>query len=49
MGRLDGEQIELGTSAKFWKRMQSRRNEKALSRAELEQAVKQKAARGKRS
>jgi antitoxin (DNA-binding transcriptional repressor) of toxin-antitoxin stability system len=33
---LDAEQIELGTSDKFWKLITTRRQEKTISRAELE-------------
>ena len=33
---LDVEQIELGTSAKFWKLIEARRCQKTISRAELQ-------------
>jgi antitoxin (DNA-binding transcriptional repressor) of toxin-antitoxin stability system len=45
---LDREQIELGTSAKFWNLIRSRRKEKTLSRSELERAIKQKATKVRR-
>lgn len=41
---LDKEQVELGTSDKFWKLMTERRGQATLSRAELEQRIS-----GKRS
>jgi len=37
---LDREQIELGSSDKFWKLISKRRKEKALSRADLERKIK---------
>ena len=36
---LDPEQIELGSSEKFWKLIAKRRKQKTLSRAKLEQKV----------
>ena len=36
---LDKEQLELGTSDKFWKLIRERRSQGTLSRAELEQRV----------
>ena len=46
---LDREQVELGTSAEFWKLIRGRRREKTLSRAELERAIQRKPAKRKRS
>ena len=45
---LDTEQIELGTSDKFWKLIGARRREKAISRDELESRLSANR-RGKRS
>jgi PHD/YefM family antitoxin component YafN of YafNO toxin-antitoxin module len=42
---LDAEQIELGTSDKFWKLISNRRREKTLSRSELESKLNRAAAR----
>jgi PHD/YefM family antitoxin component YafN of YafNO toxin-antitoxin module len=42
---LDAEQIELGTSDKFWKLISNRRGEKTLSRSELESKLNRAAAR----
>jgi PHD/YefM family antitoxin component YafN of YafNO toxin-antitoxin module len=36
---LDKEQLELGTSDKFWKLIRERRSQGTMSRAELEQRV----------
>lgn len=36
---LDKEQLELGTSDKFWKLIRERRSQGTLSRAELEQRI----------
>ncbi|MCY3020409.1 MAG: hypothetical protein NTW87_15425 [Planctomycetota bacterium] len=36
---LDLEQVELGTSAKFWKLARAWRKEKTISRAELERRL----------
>jgi len=36
---LDQEQLQLGTSDKFWKLIAERRSQRTLSRAELEQSV----------
>jgi len=37
---LDREQIELGSSDKFWKLISKRRKQKTLSRAALERKIK---------
>ncbi len=37
---MDEEQLELGSSDKFWKLIAERRQEKAISRAELEERIK---------
>ncbi len=42
---LDKEQIELGSSDRFWKLIQARRNQKTVSRTEVEQIS---AAKGKK-
>ena len=39
---MDEEQLELGSSAKFWQLMAARRAQKTISRAELEQRLKGK-------
>ncbi len=39
---LDQEQLELGSSDKFWKLIEERRSKKTVSRAELERKIKQK-------
>ena len=36
---LDREQVELGSSDKFWKLIRERRKEKTISRAELERQL----------
>ncbi|RJP34196.1 MAG: hypothetical protein C4527_02810 [Candidatus Omnitrophota bacterium] len=36
---MDKEQLELGSSAKFWKRVEKWRKEKTISRAELERRL----------
>jgi antitoxin (DNA-binding transcriptional repressor) of toxin-antitoxin stability system len=46
---LDREQIELGSSATFWKLIQARRKEKTLSRAELEGLIKRTRPKRRRS
>lgn len=46
---LDREQVELGTSAEFWKLIEGRRKEKTVSRAELEREIQRKTAKRKRS
>lgn len=47
---LDKEQIELGTSDRFWKLMSERRNQKTITRAELEQRVsRRKSGNGQQS
>lgn len=38
---LDEEQLQFGSSDKFWRLIADRRQQKTLSRAELEQKVKQ--------
>jgi antitoxin (DNA-binding transcriptional repressor) of toxin-antitoxin stability system len=37
---MDEEQLELGSSNKFWKLIEERRHQKTIGRAELEQKVK---------
>jgi antitoxin (DNA-binding transcriptional repressor) of toxin-antitoxin stability system len=39
---LDEEQLQLGTSDKFWKLMTERRTQKTMSRADLEQKINAK-------
>ncbi len=39
---MDEEQLELGSSAKFWQLIAERRAQKTISRAELEQRLKGK-------
>ena len=39
---MDEEQLELGSSAKFWRLIAERRTQKTLSRAELEQRIKRR-------
>lgn len=47
---LDKEQLELGTSDRFWKLIRERRSQGTLSRAELEQRVgRGKSGNGKQS
>lgn len=47
---LDKEQLELGTSDKFWKLIRERRSQGTLSRGELEQRVsRRKSGNGKQS
>jgi antitoxin (DNA-binding transcriptional repressor) of toxin-antitoxin stability system len=47
---LDKEQLELGTSDKFWKLIRERRGKATLSRAELEQRVsRRKSGNGQQS
>jgi antitoxin (DNA-binding transcriptional repressor) of toxin-antitoxin stability system len=36
---LDEEQVELGSSEKFWRLIAARRKEKTISRAELEELI----------
>ena len=36
---LDEEQLQLGSSEKFWKLIETRRKQKTLSRTELEQRI----------
>ena len=38
--RMDKEQLELGSSDKFWTLITERRSQKTISRAELEQRIK---------
>ncbi len=40
---MDEEQLQLGSSDKFWKLMAERRTQKTISRAQLEQRLKRKA------
>jgi hypothetical protein len=39
---MDEEQVQLGSSEKFWKIIAERRKQKTLSRARLEQKLKSK-------
>jgi len=39
---MDKEQLQLGSSDKFWKLIEKRRKDKTVSRAELEQRLKNK-------
>jgi antitoxin (DNA-binding transcriptional repressor) of toxin-antitoxin stability system len=39
LSQMDEEQLELGSSDKFWKLITARRKEKTISRAELEKAI----------
>jgi antitoxin (DNA-binding transcriptional repressor) of toxin-antitoxin stability system len=39
---MDEEQLQLGSSEKFWKLIAERRKQKTLSRAQLEQKLKSK-------
>ena len=43
---LDEEQLELGSSEKFWTLIEARRKQKTLSRAELEEKISQEKAQG---
>ena len=45
---MDEEQIELGSSDKFWKLMNERRKEKPISRAALERRIKTRVAARRR-
>jgi len=45
---LDREQLELGSSDRFWRLIEKRRKEKTITRAELEKRLK-RAPRGRRS
>ncbi len=45
---MDKEQLQLGSSDKFWKLIEKRRKDKTISRAELEQRLKKNGNRGKR-
>jgi antitoxin (DNA-binding transcriptional repressor) of toxin-antitoxin stability system len=45
---MDKEQLQLGSSDKFWKLIEKRRKDKIVSRAELEQRLKKNGNRGKR-
>jgi prevent-host-death family protein len=45
---MDREQLQLGSSDKFWKLIDKRRKEKTISRAELEQRLKKDGNRGRR-
>ena len=40
VGKADREQIELGSSDKFWKLISERRRQKTLSRAVLKRTIK---------
>jgi antitoxin (DNA-binding transcriptional repressor) of toxin-antitoxin stability system len=45
---LDKEQLQLGSSDKFWKLIEKRRKDKIFNRAELEQRLKKDENRGRR-
>jgi antitoxin (DNA-binding transcriptional repressor) of toxin-antitoxin stability system len=45
---MDKEQLQLGSSDKFWKLIEKRRKDKTVSRAELEQRLKKNGNRGRR-
>jgi antitoxin (DNA-binding transcriptional repressor) of toxin-antitoxin stability system len=45
---MDKEQLQLGSSDKFWKLIENRREGKIISRAELEQRLKKDGNRGRR-
>jgi antitoxin (DNA-binding transcriptional repressor) of toxin-antitoxin stability system len=45
---MDKEQLQLGSSDKFWKLVEKRRKDKTVSRAELEQRLKKNGNRGRR-
>jgi antitoxin (DNA-binding transcriptional repressor) of toxin-antitoxin stability system len=45
---MDKEQLQLGSSDKFWKLIEKRRRDKTVSRAELEQRLKKNGNRGRR-
>ena len=45
---LDREQLELGSSDKFWRLIEQRRNQKTISRTELERRIR-RSSRAKRS
>jgi antitoxin (DNA-binding transcriptional repressor) of toxin-antitoxin stability system len=45
---MDKEQLQLGSSDKFWKLIEKRRKDKIVSRAELEQRLKKNGNRGRR-
>ena len=46
---MDEEQIELGSSDKFWKLITERRKEKPISRAALERRIKSRTASRRRA
>jgi antitoxin (DNA-binding transcriptional repressor) of toxin-antitoxin stability system len=45
---MDKEQLQLGSSDKFWKLVEKRRKDKIVSRAELEQRLKKNGNRERR-
>jgi antitoxin (DNA-binding transcriptional repressor) of toxin-antitoxin stability system len=45
---MDKEQLQLGSSDKFWKLIEKRRKDKTVIRAELEQRLKKNGIRGRR-
>jgi hypothetical protein len=45
LSEMDEEQLELGSSDKFWKLITARRKEKTISRVELENAIQRRAKR----
>jgi antitoxin (DNA-binding transcriptional repressor) of toxin-antitoxin stability system len=45
---MDKEQLQLGSSDKFWELIEKRRKDKIISRAELEQRLKKNGNRGRR-
>jgi hypothetical protein len=49
LSEMDQEQLELGSSDRFWKLITARRKEKTISRAALEKAIEGRARKGGRS
>jgi antitoxin (DNA-binding transcriptional repressor) of toxin-antitoxin stability system len=45
---MDKEQLQLGSSDKFWELIEKRRKDKIISRVELEQKLKKNGNRGRR-
>lgn len=46
---MDAEQVQLGTSDKFWNLMRARRGEETISRAALDEEIKRRTSRTKRT
>ena len=46
---MDEEQVQLGTSDKFWKLIRDRRKEKTLTRSALEEKLKRRDSRTRRA